>query len=225
MKPLKHNDPSRNRCTICLVRHGETAWNVERRLQGHLDVPLNDTGQAQAQATAANLATVHFAAVYSSDLQRARQTAAAIARSRAGEMEVEVQPRLRERHYGAFQGLTYAEAEAQFPEDYRRFKEREPHTGFPGGGESLAEFAARVAEALTELANNHAGEQVLVVTHGGVLDIVHRLASGKPLDAPRDFTIPNAALNWIEYDGDTWQLVSWAERGHLESARDELPNT
>lgn len=224
MKPLKHNDPSRKRCTICLVRHGETAWNVERRLQGHLDVPLNDTGQAQAQATAANLATVHFAAVYSSDLQRARQTATAIARSRAGEIEVEEQPRLRERHYGAFQGLTYAEAEAQFPEDYRRFKERETHFGFPGGGESLAEFAARVAEALTELANNHAGEQVLVVTHGGVLDIVHRLASGKPLEAPRDFTIPNAALNWIEYDGDTWHLVSWAERGHLAGTRDELPN-
>ncbi|NMG44496.1 histidine phosphatase family protein [Aromatoleum toluvorans] len=207
---------------LCLVRHGETSWNAEQRLQGHLDIPLNPVGEAQAAATAASLATVHFAAVYSSDLQRARQTATAITRNRAA--AVEFHDRLRERNYGAFQGLTYSEAETRFPDDYRRFKQRDPLFTFPGGGESLAEFSARVAEALTELANNHAGEQVLVVTHGGVLDIVHRLAAGKALDAPRDFTIPNAALNWIEYDGDTWHLVSWAERGHLEGTRDELPN-
>ncbi|SIQ39348.1 phosphoglycerate mutase [Aromatoleum tolulyticum] len=207
---------------LCLVRHGETAWNAELRLQGHLDVPLNLTGEAQAAATAASLATVHFAAVYCSDLQRARQTAVAITRNRAA--AVEFQDRLRERHYGAFQGLTYAEAEARFPDDYRRFKQRDPHFTFPGGGESLAEFAGRVEGVLADLAASHSGQQVLVVTHGGVLDIVHRLAAGKPLDAPRDFTIPNAALNWIEYDGTRWHLVSWADKRHLEASRDELPN-
>ncbi|MCC4116495.1 histidine phosphatase family protein [Aromatoleum toluclasticum] len=207
---------------LCLVRHGETAWNVEHRLQGHLDVPLNPTGEAQALATAAGLATVHFAAVYCSDLQRARQTAVAITRDREG--RVEFQPRLRERHYGVFQGLTYTEAEAHFPDDFRRFKQRDPHFTFPGGGESLTEFAGRVEHVLADLAATHHGEQVLIVTHGGVLDIVHRLAAGKALDAPRDFAIPNAALNWIEYDGTRWHLVSWADKRHLAAARDELPN-
>lgn len=211
------------RTRLCLVRHGETAWNAELRLQGHLDVPLNPTGEAQALATAAGLATVHFAAVYCSDLQRARQTAAAITRDRAG--RVEFQPRLRERHYGIFQGLTYAEAEARFPDDYHRFRQRDPHFTFPGGGESLTEFAGRIENVLADLATHHQGEQVLIVTHGGVLDIVHRLASGKSLDARRDFAIPNAALNWIEYDGSRWQVVSWADKRHLEATRDELPNT
>ncbi|WP_407279898.1 histidine phosphatase family protein [Aromatoleum evansii] len=207
---------------LCLVRHGETAWNAESRLQGHLDVPLNRTGEAQAAATAAGLATVHFAAVYSSDLQRARQTAAAITRDRAA--AVEFHDHLRERNYGAFQGLTYAEAAARFPDDYLRFKQRDPHFTFPGGGESLAAFAGRVEALLADLAASHRGEQILVVTHGGVLDVVHRLAAGKALEAPRDFAIPNAALNWIEYDGTRWHLVSWADKRHLESTRDELPN-
>ncbi|BAL23346.1 phosphoglycerate mutase 2 [Azoarcus sp. KH32C] len=207
---------------LCLVRHGETAWNTEQRLQGHLDIPLNPTGEAQALATAASLATEHFAAVYCSDLQRAKQTAAAIARQRKS--RIEYQPHLRERHYGHFQGLTYAEAEARFPEDYRRFKQRDPEFTFPGGGESLAGFAQRIADVLAQVAARHRGEQALIVTHGGVLDIVHRLASGKPLDTPRDFTIPNAALNWIEYDGSHWQLISWADQRHLEATRDELPN-
>jgi probable phosphoglycerate mutase len=212
----------RSSARLCLVRHGETAWNAERRLQGHLDVPLNATGHVQALATAASLATVHFAAVYSSDLQRAQQTAAAIARNRPA--AVELQPRLRERHYGAFQGLTYTEAQARFPDEYRRFEQRDLNFGFPGGGESLAQFAGRISAVLADTASKHHGEQVLIVTHGGVLDIVHRLASGKALDAPRDFTIPNAALNWIEFDGSHWKLVSWADLRHLESARDELPN-
>lgn len=207
---------------LCFVRHGETAWNAELRLQGHLDVPLNRTGEAQARATAASLATEHFAAVYCSDLQRARQTAAAITHGRPG--HVVYQPKLRERHYGLFQGLTYAEAEARFPDDYRRFKQRDPDFTFPGGGESLKGFAQRIGEFLTDVAAGHPGEQALIVTHGGVLDIVHRLASGKALDAPRDFTIPNAALNWIEYDGTHWHLVSWADQRHLDAARDELPN-
>ncbi|AYH42811.1 histidine phosphatase family protein [Azoarcus sp. DN11] len=208
---------------LCLVRHGETSWNAEQRLQGHLDIPLNPVGEAQAAATAASLATVHFAAVYSSDLQRARQTATAITtRNRAA--AVEFHDRLRERNYGAFQGLTYTEAETRFPDDYRRFKQRDPLFTFPGGGESLSEFALRVENVLADLAASHGGQQVLVVTHGGVLDIVHRLAAGKALDAPRDFTIPNAALNWIEYDGARWHLVSWADKRHLDGARDELPN-
>lgn len=208
---------------ICLVRHGETAWNAERRLQGHTDIPLNDTGAAQAQATAASLVDQRFDAAYASDLLRARQTADAIAMRCA--LQPTVDARLRERHYGAFQALTYDEARARFPEDYHHFENRSPEFVLPGGGESLREFAARIHEALHDIAARHLGGMVLVVTHGGVLDVVHRLATGKPLEAPRDFTIPNAALNWIAWNGTDWELIAWAEQRHLANTLDELPNT
>lgn len=207
---------------LCLVRHGETAWNAERRLQGHLDVPLNEVGHVQARATAASLAGQCFAACYSSDLRRAQQTAAA-AGSALG-LDATLEPDLRERHYGCFQGLTYDEASERFPDEYARFDARDPEFAFPGNGESLCDFAARIHRALTRIATRHAGQQTLIVTHGGVLDIVHRLATGKALAAPRDFKIPNAALNWIEFDGESWRLLAWADLRHLESARDELPN-
>ena len=153
------------RCTICLVRHGETAWNAERRLQGHIDIPLNNVGLAQAEAVADRLQRLgqRFSAVYCSDLQRARQTAAAVMRTQ--ELDALNDKRLRERHYGLFQGLTYAEAERQHPELYHRFKQREPALEFPQQGESLIDFAARVRAALQDIAHRHAHEQVLVVTH------------------------------------------------------------
>jgi probable phosphoglycerate mutase len=207
---------------ICLVRHGETDWNAERRLQGHLDVPLNATGVAQARATAGNLGDERFGALYSSDLQRAFQTAGEVAR--VLKLDIQPDPRLRERRYGLFEGLTYDEARSRYPDDYRRFEERDPAFAFPQGGESLTDFAARIRDALEALAQRHAGGQILVVTHGGVLDIAHRLTSGRSLDSPRDFPIPNAALNWIEYAGGAWRLLAWAQQGHLRDARDELPN-
>jgi len=207
---------------ICLVRHGETAWNAERRLQGHTDIPLNDTGLAQAQATAASLASRRFAAAYASDLLRARQTADAI--TARCNLQPVIDARLRERHYGAFQALTYDEARARFPDDYHHFESRDPEFVFPGGGESLRQFAARIHEALHDIAARHQDSAVLVVTHGGVLDVAHRLATGKPLETPCDFTIPNAALNWIDWDGADWRLIAWAEQAHLDSALDELPN-
>lgn len=207
---------------LCLVRHGETAWNAERRLQGHTDIPLNETGLVQARATAESLVAERFEAAYSSDLTRARQTAAAIA-ERCG-LELAFDAALRERHYGSFQALTYDEARARFPDDYHRFETRDPDFIFPEGGESLRQFAARIHTTLEGIARRHPDGTVLIVTHGGVLDVVHRLASGKPLTAPRDFTIPNAALNWIGWDGAAWTLIAWAQQQHLNQALDELPN-
>lgn len=209
---------------ICLVRHGETAWNAQHRLQGHTDIPLNDTGRAQAEATAALLAPLRFDAAYTSDLSRAADTAQAIGR-RTG---VRVTPlvALRERHYGAFQGLTYDEASRRHPEAYAHFKARTPDIALPDGGESLRDFATRIASVLDTLVTRHAGQQILVVAHGGVLDIVYRIASGRPLEQARDFKIPNAALNWIRHDAaGAWAIEQWAEQGHLVDARDELANS
>lgn len=206
---------------LCLVRHGETDWNAERRLQGHIDIPLNATGVAQAAAAANALPGATFSACYSSDLLRALHTAQAACRALG--LEARTLPALRERHYGHFQGLTYHEAASRHADDYARFEARDPDFAFPGGGESLRGFAERIQACLTDIVARHPGETVLVVTHGGVLDVAHRIAARKPLAAPRDFTIPNAALNWIRHDGE-WSLESWADLRHLHGARDELPN-
>lgn len=207
---------------LCLIRHGETAWNAEQRLQGHFDVPLNAVGLRQAAATAACLADQNFAACYSSDLKRAWQTA--LKASEVLGLAPSASTGLRERHYGLFQGLTYAEARQRFPDTYARFETRDPDFSIPEGGESLQDFSTRVAAALTAIVSQHRGACVLIVTHGGVLDIAHRMATGKSLTAPRDFTIPNAALNWIRHDG-RWALEVWGDASHLSAARDELSNT
>jgi probable phosphoglycerate mutase len=203
-----------------MVRHGETAWNAEGRVQGQTDVPLSAVGEAQARALAAALAGERFRAIYASDLARVRQTAAPAARALG--LEVRLEPALRERHYGKFETLTYAEARERFPEDYARFRAKEPDYDF-GGGESLARFSARAIACVAGIAARHAGEAVLVFTHGGVLEMVRRHALGSGLSTPRDFEIPNAALNWVAVGAAQWTVLAWAERGHLDAALDDLP--
>lgn len=204
---------------LCLVRHGETAWNNQRRLQGSTDIPLNETGLRQAHATALRLAGERFDHIYSSDLQRARATADAIA-ARLN-LAVETFPLLRERHYGEFQGLTHDEAAQRYPALQARLRARDPDAQ-PPAGESLGVFARRANEALTALVERHPGATLLVVSHGGVLDIAYRLATGMALQAPRDFLIGNACINWIAHDGVDWQLESWGDDAHLGQALDEL---
>ena len=206
---------------LCLVRHGETAWNAERRIQGQLDVPLSAVGHAQARATANALAQESFGAIHSSDLARALHTAEAAAHLLR--LPVRREPGLRERHYGVLQTLTYAEFAERHPQDFVRFRAREEDFALPGGGESLRQFADRVHACVDAIVAAYPGGQVLLFTHGGVLDVLHRRASGRPLSARRDFEIPNTALNWLEVDRDAWRLLSWADRRHLGEALDELP--
>jgi probable phosphoglycerate mutase len=203
-----------------MIRHGETTWNAEGRVQGQTDVPLSTVGEAQARALAAALAGERFAALYASDLARVRQTAAPAARALG--LEVRLDPALRERHYGKFETLTYAEARERFPEDYARFRAKEPDYDF-GSGESLVRFSERAIACVAGIAARHAGETVLVFTHGGVLEMVHRHARGTGLSAPRDFEIRNAALNWVEIGAAQWTVLGWGERGHLDAALDDLP--
>jgi probable phosphoglycerate mutase len=204
-----------------MVRHGETAWNAEGRVQGQTDVPLSAVGEAQARAVRDALAGERFDALYASDLARVRQTAAPAA-ARLG-LEVRLEPGLRERHYGKFETLTYAEARARLPEDYARFRDKDPDYDF-GSGESLRAFNARALACVAEIAARHAGQAVLVFTHGGVLEMVHRHAHGSGLSAPRDFEIPNAALNWIEIGPGAWRVRDWARVAHLGRALDDLPD-
>ncbi|MEW6132803.1 MAG: histidine phosphatase family protein [Pseudomonadota bacterium] len=205
---------------ICFVRHGETDWNVEKRIQGMTDIPLNEMGRGQAQATAFNAAHVSFKAIYSSDLVRAIDTARVLA-EREGQ-EVKLLPQLRERNYGIFQGITAAEGERRYPEAYKRYMARDPHYDFETG-ESLFDFASRVVEAVNWMVRHHPGQTIAAVTHGGVLDILFRKATGRPLSAPRDFRIPNCGLNWFRFDGRGWHLESWADRHHSQSVPTEAP--
>jgi probable phosphoglycerate mutase len=206
---------------LCLVRHGETAWNAEGRVQGQLDVPLNETGRVQARAVASVLGYESFAAIYSSDLVRVQQTAAPVA-ERLG-LEVFLDARLRERHYGVFQGMTYAEAKERIPEGYARFRAKDREYDF-GTGESLGSFNERSLLFIQELVRRHEGEDLLLFTHGGILEMVYRHATGRGLSTPRDFEIPNAALNRIEIGPAGWRIAAWADVGHLSVALDDLPD-
>ncbi len=204
---------------ICLVRHGETAWNAEGRVQGQLDIPLNELGRAQAEATSEALAGQDFSAIYCSDLMRVRQTAEPSAKRLA--LPVVYAAALRERHYGMFETLTYAEVRERFPQQYARFRDKDPDFDFEGG-ESLRNFAERSLNVVRGLIDRHPGEQILVFTHGGVLEMVYRHARGVGLSSERNFEIPNAGINWFEITPQAWQVQAWADVAHLEAALDDL---
>jgi len=204
---------------LCIVRHGETAWNAEHRVQGQLDVPLNAIGQAQALAAAKVLSREKFDAIYSSDLSRARQTAAPTAELLGAKVLLDKD--LRERHYGIFERLTYAEVKVKFPDDYARFHARDPDYAFRTG-ESLKDFSARSIAVVSKIANACEGKSVLVFTHGGVLDYLYRFIAGLSLSAEREFGIPNAGLNRVELVADRWHIRAWADIAHLEGALDDL---
>ena len=203
-----------------LVRHGVTAWNRARRFQGHIDIPLDDEGHRQARLAARRLAQEPVSAVYASDLGRAVQTALPIAQALG--LELGSEPGLRERHYGAFEGLDHDTLEREHAEAFARWRARDPDYALPGGGETLRTFSARVEAALLGLALRHPGERVVAVTHGGVLDCAYRIASGLDLGAPRRHDLLNASLNRVAWDGARFRLLAWGDVAHLEAALDDV---
>lgn len=205
---------------LVLIRHGVTAWNRDRRFQGQTDIPLDDEGLKQARLTGRRLADWPLGVVYASDLARARQTAEPIAAARG--LALCVESRLRERHYGGFEGRTHDELQRDEAEAWRRWRARDPDFELPGGGESLRAFHARVDAVLHELVRRHPGRTVAVVTHGGVLDSAFRIATGLPLEAPRGHDLLNASLNRIAWDGRAFSLIAWADVAHLGEALDEV---
>ena len=198
---------------VCIIRHGETDWNKNKRIQGQLDIPLNDTGHAQAQAMARNAAQYHFDALYSSDLERALHTAQALAQPT--QHEIIILPQLRERHFGFFQGLYKARASEQYPEAYTLYQSRNIEFNFDNG-ESLIQFSQRILDIFNELVKQHRNQQIAVVCHAGPLDIMYRHAMNQPLHTQRDFDIPNSALNWFRYDDQGWHLDQWDDHHHIQ---------
>jgi len=198
---------------VIAIRHGETAWNVDSRIQGQLDVGLNDTGRWQAHRLALAMADERLDAVYSSDLYRAWDTARALAD--AAGLDVRTDETLRERGFGVFEGLTFDEVEQRFPDDSRRWRQRDASFG-PVGGETLADFFARAVGSVAAIAARHRGGHIAVVTHGGVLDALYRAASRIAIDEPRTWQLGNASINRLLHGEDGFTLVGWSDTFHLE---------
>jgi len=197
------------------IRHGETAWNVDTRIQGQLDIGLNDTGRAQAQRLARSLAKREpLQAIYASDLARAWHTAQAIGQAQG--MAVVAHTGLRERAFGDFEGRTFAEIEAELPEHARHWRQRTPDWAPPDGGESLLALRERVLATVDELAARHLGEQIALVAHGGVMDVLYRAATRLDVQAARTWQLPNTAVNRLLWTPEGLSLVGWADTTHLD---------
>jgi probable phosphoglycerate mutase len=202
--------------TLCLIRHGETPWNAERRLQGHTDIPLNSKGAIQARQMAQALKDMKlsFDVLYTSDLKRAADTANAVVELFG--VEAQVDSALRERHFGALQGLSITEAPLLQPDIWQAHITRDLEHDL-GGGESIQQFALRAQNALDRIQERHTGKTILLVSHGGTLDMMYRIASKQALGAERIASVPNASLNWITHSkANGWEVKQWADTRHLE---------
>jgi probable phosphoglycerate mutase len=203
---------------ILAIRHGQTAWNAGGRIQGHTDIALDDTGEWQAERLAHALGDEALDVLYSSDLIRARQTAAPLA-ARKG-LELRIDAGLRERGFGEFEGLSFAQIEQRWPEQAAAWRHRDPDFG-ARGGEVLRDFRDRVVATVDRLAQAHRGQSIALVTHGGVLDLLYREAARVALNAPRSWQLANAGINRLLHSEQGLVLVGWADVGHLETALDD----
>lgn len=198
-----------------VIRHGETQWNTESRIQGQRDSTLTAAGREQARALAERMAGEKFDVLVSSDLGRAFDTASAVA-ARCG-LEITRDERLRERSFGAGEGLTYDEIDKVYPNAFSRVREVDPDFTIPGG-ESRRTFHERVRTAFEALAREHAGRTVVVVTHGGVLATFYRHVNNIGIEAPHRVAIANASYNALSHDGDSWTVETWGDTAHLPDA-------
>jgi 2,3-bisphosphoglycerate-dependent phosphoglycerate mutase len=195
------------------IRHGETAWNREHRFQGQANPPLNASGLAQAARLGSRLAATTGSRLVSSDLLRAMQTAEPLARA-WGQAALS-RPGLREQAFGDLEGLTVAQVQQEQAALWAQWLAQDADFALPGGGESQRQFQARVLQQVADLAREHPGGHLTVVTHGGVLDMLWRAAHGLPLTGLRECEIPNTGLNHLRYKGGRLTVLSWADAAHL----------
>lgn len=202
---------------LIAIRHGETAWNVDGRVQGKLDIGLNTKGRDQAERLGVALGSSQplepITALYSSDLWRAHDTALSI--SKATGVPIVSDEGLRERGFGIFEGKTFAEVEAQWPEQALRWRQRDPDF-CPEGGESLAMFRDRILSATQALTQRHEGEQIAIVAHGGVMDVLYRAATHQDIQAKRTWELGNAVINRLLWTPAGFTLVGWNDARHLD---------
>jgi probable phosphoglycerate mutase len=197
---------------LVLIRHGETDMNRELRFQGHVDVALNAIGLEQARRLAARMAGQKADAIYASDLLRAQQTAKPIARGLA--LQAFPEAGLREQSFGRVDGMRVDDIKVQHPEAWEGWLRFDEHYAMPEG-ESTYQFHRRVMEAVHRLAAAHREGKLVLVTHGGVLDMIYRTARCLGLNGPRQSEIPNAGFNRVRVRGGAIDILDWADTKHL----------
>ena len=197
--------------SLLLIRHGQTDWNIAGKWQGHTDIPLNDTGFSQSRLLADRLSSWPISAIYSSDLKRAAKTARIIADQL--DLDPVLTATLRERHGGAFQGMTAEELQDRFPDELKTIQE---DGGAPPGGESNLEVAQRILTTFDSIIENHRGVMVAVVSHGGALAIIIAYALGFPLGQRARISLRgNTGLSTIEFDGRGPRVTLLNDVNHL----------
>ena len=201
---------------LILIRHGETQWNRERRFLGQVDVPLNPMGQEQSRRLGRRLALESIDHMVSSDLIRAQQTADLLGQSRlaARRLPTQLDANLREQNFGVVDGMRSDDIKFQHPQAWENWIKFEADYAF-SQGESLRQLHARVMRTIYALATQHRQQTLVVVTHGGVLDMIYRTALGLDLSGPRQTDIPNAGLNRIRIQDQAIEIVCWADTHHL----------
>ncbi len=197
---------------LLFIRHGETDWNAQQRFQGQIDVPLNATGRAQAARLGQRLEGELHDALFSSDLGRAQETAAPLAA--AWGRQPTLMPGLREQSFGVLEGLDVPTIKQRHPDLWQHWLEHRGDFALPGG-ESLQQFHSRVMDAVRTLATAGAGQRLVIVTHGGVLDMLWRTARGEPLSGLRQCDIPNTGINRLHWANHTLHIDRWADADHL----------
>ncbi|HHL72987.1 MAG TPA: histidine phosphatase family protein [Bacteroidetes bacterium] len=197
---------------LIVIRHGQSAWNISNRFQGHIDTELSDEGRQQAVKVAEHLAAEPIEAIYSSDLRRAMETAKPLAQKKG--LPVQADTSLRERNMGIFQGLTFRDIAEKFPQEYEKFMTWDPDYLIPEGESSRQKYERTVA-CFQKIARENAGRTVAVFTHGGVIDALLRFILGIPLSTPRRYKNYNASINRIIIDERGWFLGTWGEILHL----------
>ncbi|CAJ1942751.1 unnamed protein product [Sphenostylis stenocarpa] len=207
--------PDTDYAEIFVVRHGKTAWNSEGRVQGQVDVELNETGRKQAVAVANRLSSESkISAIYSSDLQRAFETAQIIA-VKCGGLEVVKDLDLRERHMGDLEGLCYRELWKTNPIGFEALVSKDDDRELPGGGESFIQLFERCKSALLRIGRKHKGERVVVVSHGASIETLYKWANAKGSYAGK---IDNASVAVFHFYGeDNWTLKMWGDVSHLNT--------
>lgn len=216
---------------IYLLRHGQTAWNIEGKIQGKTDIPLNETGLVQAKCLAEGMKPVTLCAIYSSPLLRARQTAEYLAEAKG--LSVRLLPELCEVDFGLWEGKSWTEIEETFPEDFRRWEEN-PAEGMPTGGESREACQKRCQLAVEQIKKETAAFACLrettnlaaaIVAHGGILAHAARYLLRNQQER-EEIIVKNASISLIEYDWETEQgrLVLLNDTSHLNTGENQQTN-
>ncbi|XP_039158377.1 phosphoglycerate mutase-like protein 4 [Eucalyptus grandis] len=212
--------PSADHAEIVLIRHGQTDWNVDRRIQGQSDVKLNEVGRQQTRAVADRLFKEReISAIYSSDLKRAIETAEVIAAA-CGVREVIKDPDLRVQNPGKLQGLSSKEAASLYPQIYEAYRSRSCDQEMPDGGESKYQVYQRCTSCLQNIGLKHKGERVAVVTHGTVHTSIYLQARPNEGPSPK---VQNGSISILHlFSRDDWVVKSWGDHSHLNQTEEKL---